>query len=126
MDEDVIYNQKGVLVSTTRFEAKGHTIAMAHITSVRVVYSDRWALGVLMAVLGALLCFIGLQGTGSSIAAALGVGLVVAGIAVAVALKRGGLFIRTSGGEVKTFTDMDRQFVAEVAAAITRAFIRRG
>jgi len=126
MDEDVIYNQKGVLVSTTRFEAKGHTIAMAHVASVRVVHTDRSMLGVLMAVLGVLTAVLGFGLLRSSILAASGVGLVIAGITVAVALKRGGLLIRTSGGEIKTFTDMDRQFITEVSAAITRALIRRG
>ena len=128
--EKTFYNNRGVLVTNSRFEVPGRMFAMAQITSVRVVRTDSYGTAFLLMIAGGLVLAWSSLAPQSAQGMACGALPLALGIAVAVFGRHRVLFIATSGGEaqalkVNALQAKDRAFIASVSRGVKDAIIYR-
>lgn len=135
MEEKVILQEAGVLVSTTRIVIGGTTYQLANITSVRKrrKMQEHGCLVVFLLLLGIVL---GVSGIGllSGESKGSGVLLLVLATVVVVALIRVGkpkldycaVIFSSSANELEALKSKDEPFIDRIVEAINRAFTERG
>ena len=136
MEERVVLNESGVLVSNARFVTPQATYALAQITSVRTEEGPSEESGGGYVVLGGLIFFAGvmtLSGDVSWLARAavfaIGAGLATLGLSEQRKTKgrrKHFVVVTTSAGQVPALFDYDRAWIGRVAEAITVAIVSRG
>jgi hypothetical protein len=117
--EGVFLEERGILVTKTRFVSQAHTFALASITSVSGEQTEPSKLQPII-----LLIF----GMGT-LSFAVWLGVLMLGASVVWMFKQKTNFtvvLTTAGGEVKAFTSQDRKFVARIIHALTDAIVARG
>jgi hypothetical protein len=117
MQEQIILNERGVMVSTARFVTPRATYAIGQVTS---VYGQTrkpetfWPW--LVIVLGVL-----------TIPIVVGVGILIAGILWLRSMKpTHDVYVVTSAGQVPALSDLDFAFVQRVHHALNTAIVGRG
>jgi hypothetical protein len=134
MQEHVLLNERGVLVSTARLATPQATYAVGQITSVRAATHDPGHsgpigtvfLGLVVSMCGGM-SFIGAPTVLGTMAALFGVVVVLAGIGWYRTVKPVyHVLVVTSAGEVPALSDRDWAFVSRVLAALNSAIIGRG
>ncbi len=135
--EPTYYSDKtGVRITPTRFVAPGKTrnegpstYAMANITSIKTEKRDPNRLGgIIIALFGLVLIFVGSNSQDSGIVILLGVATILTGVAWAVLLKPTYfLKVSSASGETEPLAPTkDRQYIESVASALNEALIKRG
>ena len=131
-EEEVIYTDNQVSISTSRIVLGATTYALRNITSVKMTFTPaKRGCAILLLIFGALTLLIGLgKGSSDGVGAVLG-GLVVGGII-------GGLgylwmrsskddyhvLIASSSGEAKALTSKDKAYIEKIVTAINDAIVR--
>ena len=120
VEEQVFFNENGVLVTNTRFQLQGQMFAMAGVTSVGVTkdvpsYNGPLVMGLLGIVLFALEVYL------------VGLGFLLFGGLWFWALKTEyHLTLTTAAGQQRVTSSKDEEFMASLRQALTNAIIHRG
>lgn len=129
--EQRIYSDNVVAVTTTRVIVGGTTYALRNITSVRMTYTPPKVLGaILLLVFGLLLLFGGFVSIHTESPAPIGVYIaggasVIAGILLMVTAKASyHVNLSSAAGEVHALTSKDRAYIEKVVVSINDAIVK--
>lgn len=129
--EQRIYFDNAVAVTTTRVIVGGTTYALRNITSVRMTYTPPKVLGgILLLVFGLLLLFGGFISIHSESSAPIGVyiiggAMVIVGILWMVTAKTSyHVNLSSAAGEIHALTSKDRAYIEKVVVSINNAIVK--
>lgn len=130
MNEQVLLNERGVLVSTTRFVAPQATFALATVSSVRLGAETKGNKRVALIAFSLSMLISAyryMDRSGAVVLACLLVAIVMAFLAArAVPVTWYYLFVTTNAGESPGLKDTDGEWIRRVHDALVHAIVSRG
>lgn len=120
VEEQVFFNENGVLVTNTRFQLQGQMFAMAGVTSVGVTYEEPSKNGPLVMMLLGIVLFaleVYLYGL---------VSLLLGGLWFWALKTEYHLTLTTAAGQQRVTSSKDEEYMASLRQALTNAIIHRG
>jgi len=123
--ERTFFSEGDTLVTNARLVSRGHTYAIAGVTSVKAVVEPAKSTGVGWAIIGAIVLLISLL-NGWGVGIALGALALVLGILVAKSQKpTHHLVLHSSSGEVRAISSQDGAAISRILEAVNNAIIAR-
>ncbi|MFZ1219805.1 MAG: DUF6232 family protein [Chthoniobacterales bacterium] len=127
MNEETIYSDNNVSISTSRITAGGTTYALRNVSSVKMTTTPaKKGCAVALIIVGLIWGFAIIGSKGGALGAiVLGGACVAGGILWLRAAKDDyHVAITSNAGEVKAFTSKDRSYIEKLVAAVNEAMVR--
>jgi hypothetical protein len=128
MDEETIYSDQEISISTSRIVIRGTTYALRNISSVKMTVEPAKTGCAIALIIGGVVWAIGIMGSKGGVAPALFLGgiLIVGGVVWLTAAKAEYyVTIVNNAGEVRAHKSKNKQYIDKIVEAINEAMVRQ-